>query len=248
MALTSTQHLTDLGVSIPSMGGGDNTWYQVAQWVTGGIVVALVIGLGFGVFLFVKGKFFGGSADSKKNGLVIGGLSLAGAIVMGTTAAAISWSGRDGGSLAAMFPDDAAPGQTVSAERQSPLVSCDSATSVQANNRGNTVNMHPTPAEHSNMSDILEHNDVLEQLKVALVEEGSTVDSREELDENWGEEIRIGVVEWNPANADRGCNADNTEARAGSTIHVDVWFDSGWLNEYYFVAGYVDRDVTVSDN
>lgn len=247
MILATAQSLSVAGVTIPTMGGGDNTWFQIGQWVLGGIVLLLVLLLGYGAFLFVKGKVARSNGEKKANGVFIVGGSVLGAVVLGSATAAVAWSGSNGTQLAGLLPSDAAPGQTVAAERQAPLVSCDEPASIEADNRDNTVTMHPEHAEHDELVELLEHNGVLDDLKQALVDEGSVLDSRDELDENWRDEIRIGGVTWQPADAAEGCDSSQWDARAGSTMHVDVWFDSGWVSEYYNTAGYVDREVTVGD-
>ena len=208
MTLATAQTLSVAGVTIPTMGGGDNTWFQIAQWVLGGIVLLLVLLLGYGAFLFVKGKVARNSGEKKANGVFIVGGTVLGAVV---------------------------------------LVSCEGSVSIEADNRDNPVNMHPEHSEHDELVELLEHNGVLEDLKGALVNDGSVLDSRDELDENWRDEIRIGAVTWHPADAEEGCDSGQWDARAGSTMEVDVWFDAGWVSEYYNAAGYVDREVSVGD-
>lgn len=107
---------------------GENSWHQIAGWVAGGALFVMVILLGVGVYRMIQGKTTSSSEDFRK-GLTMAGLSLAGAIVLGSIGAAVSWSGSSqtqqlaGTGLSGLMPEGARP-TSVPVERQGALASC----------------------------------------------------------------------------------------------------------------------------
>ena len=117
--------------------GSSPTWFVLAQWAGGTVLLVLVILLVVGVVQFVKGKATANSEAARK-GLTTAALSLGGAVVIGTSAAAIAWSaqgsnynilgaGGDGAGsqgIANLMPAGARPAE-VEVSRAGPLVSCE---------------------------------------------------------------------------------------------------------------------------
>lgn len=233
--------------------GSSPTWFVLAQWAGGTVLLVLVILLVVGVVQFVKGKATANSEAARK-GLTTAALSLGGAVVIGTSAAAIAWSaqgsnynilgaGGDGAGsqgIANLMPAGARPAE-VEVSRAGPLVSCEGPVAIAAERHSSTFgSIHPTVREHQIMEAMLEDNDVLDQLKDSMEEggnmgTGAIIIDTDDMDALWGREdapsFRISRVEWIPSDASGGCEASNREAVPETTIEVTVWYGNGenWM-------------------
>lgn len=232
---------------------GASTWFQAAAWIAGTVLFVLVVFLGFGVVQFVKGKINANSEATRK-GALTAGLSLVGAILIGTASGAIAWSadsstydqfGGAGSGLAGLMPSGARP-KEVTVDRQGVLVSCPETVSIEAENAGNYFQSSaPTMSEHQQMESVLEDNGALEGLKNRILDEGEhgaggvlvVIEEEDALESMWGNDsgvsMRVSSVEWHPADNADGCTPDNTQAVADSTIRVSLWYGTGqsWYDD-----------------
>lgn len=233
--------------------GSGPTWYTLAQWVGGTVMVALVLFLVIGVVQFVKGKA-NANPESTRKGLTTAALSLAGAVVLGTSAGAIAWSASDstynvlgaGGDgagtqgLANLMPNGARPAE-VEVSRAGPLVSCEDTAAIAAERHGSTFgSLHPTMSEHQIMDEMLQENEVLDQLKATIEEAGALgsgglIVDIDDVEALWGREqtpsVRVTRLEWIPADSGDGCSTDNREVASGTTVEATIWWGNGenWL-------------------
>src|SRR5690625_2156359 len=81
------------GFDIPGLG----TLNAVAAFFLGTAILVMILGLGYGMTLFVSGKTGGGSQRTTK-GLQTSGLALVGAAVLGSIGGMIHWSMDQGDS------------------------------------------------------------------------------------------------------------------------------------------------------
>lgn len=243
--------LASISIETQSPDGEGPVWYTLAQWAGGTIMVVLVVFLAVGVVQFVKGKA-NSNAESTRKGLTTAALSLGGAVILGTSAAAIAWSAQDsnyniagaGGDgagtqgLANLMPSGARPAE-VEVSRTGPLVTCEDTASIAAerHGRGGARSAHPTVAEHDVMESMLEDNDVRDQLVDTIIDQGTLgegammIGTDEGFEQSFGSAetpaFRISRVEWIPSDSSGGCDASNREAVSDSNIEVTVWYGTG---------------------
>src|SRR5699024_9966229 len=108
------------GFDIPGLG----TLNAVAALFLGTAILVMILGLGYGVTLFVSGKTGGGSQRTTK-GLQTSGLALVGAAVLGSIGGMILWSMSQGDSE---FKTIAAQSQEFFIGKDPTSVSCSAVT------------------------------------------------------------------------------------------------------------------------
>lgn len=108
------------GFDIPGLG----TLNAVAAFFLGTAILVMILGLGYGMTLFVSGKTGGGSQRTTK-GLQTSGLALVGAAVLGSIGGMIHWSMDQGDSE--LMPVAAQP-QEIIIDKEPASVSCSAVT------------------------------------------------------------------------------------------------------------------------
>src|SRR5699024_4476914 len=108
------------GFDIPGLG----TLNSVAAFFLGSAILLMMLGLGYGMTLFVSGKTGGGS-DRTTKGLRTSGLALVGAAVLGSIGGMIQWSIDQGDSE--LMPVEAQP-QEIIIDKEPASVSCPAVT------------------------------------------------------------------------------------------------------------------------
>jgi len=108
------------GFDIPGLG----TLNAVAAFFLGTAILVMILGLGYGMTLFVSGKTGGGSQRTTK-GLQTSGLALIGAAVLGSIGGMIHWSMDRGDSE--LMPVEAQP-QEIIIDKEPASVSCPAVT------------------------------------------------------------------------------------------------------------------------
>src|SRR5699024_2678564 len=108
------------GFDIPGLG----TLNAVAAFFLGTAILVMILGLGYGMTLFVSGKTGGGSQRTTK-GLQTSGLALVGAAVLGSIGGMIHWSMDQGDSE--LMPVAAQP-QEIITDKEPASVSCSAVT------------------------------------------------------------------------------------------------------------------------
>lgn len=183
----------------------------ITAMVLGAIFVLLVLTVVIGALLWGTGKL-GRGGEGRTRGLWMVCGSLAGAVIVGTSATAVAWSSTAGGTeggLNALMPEDARPGET-RIEVEDVLVNCQQPVSWEADT--DWWAPKPSDEEDAHGRQLLEELGVLEDFDERTGSESWLT--------NVGDMGGVVSVAWQPAGGD--CSTENRTAIGDSTITAEV--------------------------
>lgn len=203
------------GFDIPGLG----TLNSVAAFFLGTAILVMILGLGYGMTLFVSGKTGGGSQRTTK-GLQTSGLALVGAAVLGSIGGMIHWSMDQGDSE--LMPVEAQP-QEIIIDKEPASVSCSAVTKDFTDDLEDALD-----SEDANP----ELNDENVQWAHELVGEEYEYEVDRAIANNF-----LQRVSWHPDGEGGDCDVSNERVQECTEVKFETIPDINPINEELLIEG-----------